>query len=918
MISRSDLACLKSQKAVDQLIRKRYEGNPEKLIADINASLNRLIQSDLAKAGKFLKQASNCFKFLPVRFRARLGAIEARYDHWSGNNKVALLKYKSAIAKLQSSRDFESASRARMGLMDVCMYLGQYEDALRIGKSALRYFLRKKDIRSARVMTNIGNIYHRMDRNRLALRYYDRARSWFEKDGGVALAIADYNRANVYANLMQLEEAEKLYLTAVSEFRNNGMELVACKAEYSLSYLYFLGSRYTEALTTFEKVLDAFLVLGDQQAAAVTRLDLAEINIHLNQYGSALMLGRQAIDDFKQFGQRYEQAKATYFTADALLNLGDFQEATRYLGQSQSLFKREKNRLWQGMVTLSYGRMKLIDRKYQKGLELATEAGRLFNLSGDQRRRYDAKIVLVEALFGLKKGKEGLRQCRRLLVCDITNSQKRSVLNMMGRHYLQFEQFETALDFFENAIKVVEKMLVHLYPDEIRFFYAIDKYSTYLGAAECLLKLGRVEESFLRHSHALALLNQRYVPNSTLSREVPRSLLDIRSELRATLKKISRVTDKTQREAGSTGDIYKIEQKLWANERKIRTFLYPTKIKTGRTDAVGQAYSKWIKRDEVVVNFISIGGTVGAFIVTGDQTRFISCPMTTKELEASLRELLFLMERAVHWSDSRDNNAVSNHYLHLLYDNLIGPLDLPCDMKRIIFLADGIFSQIPYQVLFALKGKGDETGPDIHLIVNPNDLKSKRDKMRLTGRTRSTVFVTSSAELPMVQVEGQKIKHSFPHAFIYAGDGASSLNLKQELAVADGFVHIAAHSSRSSENPLFSKILMNDGPFYPFDLFGNGIKAQLVNLSGCQTAAPGIYYGNSFSLAKIFYQGGARFVLASLWTVSDKVSMIFMAEFYRVLKECSNVSVAYRQAVRRAYAINDNPAFWGSYVLLGI
>ena len=67
------------------------------------------------------------------------------------------------------------------------------------------------------------------------------------------------------------------------------MDLAADKAEYSLAYLYFLDDKYTQALKTFDKVLDKFINAGDNKSVAVTRLDLVEINIHLNQFGSAVM-----------------------------------------------------------------------------------------------------------------------------------------------------------------------------------------------------------------------------------------------------------------------------------------------------------------------------------------------------------------------------------------------------------------------------------------------------------------------------------------------------------------------------------------------------------------------------------------------------------------------------------------------------
>ncbi len=106
--------------------------------------------------------------------------------------------------------------------------------------------------------------------------------------------------------------------------------------------------------------------------------------------------------------------------------------------------------------------------------------------------------------------------------------------------------------------------------------------------------------------------------------------------------------------------------------------------------------------------------------------------------------------------------------------------------------------------------------------------------------------------------------------------------------------------------------------FFPFDLLRTGVAAELVTLSGCQTAAPGLYYGNSFSLAKAFYQAGSRYVLATLWPVSDRLTEIFMSEFYMQLKQTGSPTRAYADALRQLQTATDHPASWAAFVLIGV
>lgn len=920
MISIKDIRKLKSRETLEVFVKDRFDGEFATFSAELNRTVNRLLQSDLKQADKFIAAAEECFGWLPKCYRPRFLAIKARYAHYTGESQKALRLYRRAVEKMESARDFETAARTRQGLMDVYMYLGRHDEALQSGRRALAYFRRKGNQPvAARVMTNIGNIYHRLDRNRLALRYYDRARAIFEPQGGVPLAIVDFNRANIYTNLGKPDKAETLYKQAAEVYREHGLAIPAAKAEYSLAYLYFLDDRYTAALKAFDRVHETFLKLGDQKAAAVTRLDLVEVNIHLNQYGSAVMLADQVIRDFDKSGLRYEQAKAAYFAAEALRRLGDYNEVARFLKIAKRLFQQEGNSLGLGLVCLTRGRLDMERARYKKALEYATQARRHFIRSGDERRSLDARIALAEIHFKSGKRAIALRYARKLLEYSLAGYQRQSVYNLMGRYYQYKDQPEEALKYFRLAIEVAEKMLDDLYPDEVRFFFAIGRQHLYLSAVECLLRLGRVEESFLQHSRALAVLNRRRLrPSKQLSR-VPQKYLDTRARLRAALKKLNAVPESGQRLMASRGGMRQIENRLWANERKIRALLYPSASKIALPAEDIKNYCNLLSDGEILINYICTEGRIGAFVADNNGTEFYTCPVTFEQFQTAARELHFLMEKTVYAPGRSDGSAeIINQYLHEFYVWLAKPLGLERRGKKLILLVDGVFAQIPFAALRDDKGGWFKDNFEIKLIVNPDDLRSDRRMNGFNGGKTCAIFAPGVSGLPMAEEESREIKKIFSGARLYQADTATCAGLREELAGADGFVHIATHSSRSSENPLFSRILMDDGPFFPFDLFGTVIRSRLISLSGCQTAAPGIYHGNSFSLAKAFYQGGARYVLASLWPISDKISRIFMVEFYRALKQKTDISVAYKAALDKAIIINDNPAFWSPFILLGV
>jgi CHAT domain-containing protein len=401
--------------------------------------------------------------------------------------------------------------------------------------------------------------------------------------------------------------------------------------------------------------------------------------------------------------------------------------------------------------------------------------------------------------------------------------------------------------------------------------------------------------------------------------DIPKKYIQTRNRLRASLRKFNRMPEEGQRSGMPIPELHKTEEELWRNEKRIRAHVYSSLKEIARPGIDLENLSSNLREGESLINYIITANDVGAYRIDSDKVAYISLPVNPDELHDAIREFHFLMERSVYSAFGYDRTPeVTRDYLKKMYAWLIEPLHLEPHKKKLIMLLDGIFGQVPYWSLIDGNGGWLSDRYDLSIISDPSDLMHPRGKSTIEQASRSAIFAPENINLPLAGIEARTIKNLFANAGHYDGEKANCAALLSELEKSAGFLHIAAHASRSSENPLFSRVLMSDGPFFPFDLFGTSVAVSLVTLSGCQTAAPGIYYGNSFSLAKAFYQAGARWVLASLWPISDKVSMVFMQEFYKNLKKNEDIYRAYKTALELTRNINENPAFWGPFVLLGI
>ena len=909
----ADILRLKSKAAVGSLIDEKYAADQERFLIDLSRLLNRQLQVDLNEASKVVAVLEVIEPTVSERLRPRLEAMRARHAHFTGDHARAKRLYERAIDAASQHREFRTAAQMRQGLMDVLMYLGKYSQAVTTGRKALRYF-RRKSLKpdEGRLLTNLGNVYHRQDRNREALQYYDKAAAIFEETGGVPLAIVRFNQANIHSNLNQLDVARELYSDAARIYKKAGLQLLQTKAEYSLAYLEFLGDHYSRALQLLELAGQQFEKLADDRAAAVTLLDLAEINLYLNQLGTTIYLARQLTERFGELGMRYEQGKAHLFAALALARLGDSEPAVAELANAQELFEAEGNREWLAMVDYALGRVRMVEGDHAAAVECADRAVAAFSRLGDDRRQIDARILAAEASLNAGDTAAASRRLRTLESRrGALRSQQFLLADLAGRIQTARGRADLALSEYEGAIEIADSLLAGLYPDEIRFFFALDKLPTFARAAEAALEVGHIDRSLRHRLGALARINRRRPDREYPDQPIPKELAAARDRLRTTLRRLERMPETGHR--GITSSAATVEQRLWRVEQKIRAWAKPEAAsELKETDIPDVAR---LRRGEYLMHPVATRGRIGWYIATREGgTRFVGLSVSSDQIESMVRHLQFVMEQPLLTGGSIEATArAAGGYLESLYGQLLRPLKQLEPGSRLIIIPDGLFGQIPWSILMD-HGQMLFDKYDVQILTSPADLAVSRSLPRFNG---GSVFSVSGPDLPQVDSEAAEIGSLYDSARMYRDDLATVDSFKQQLGRRRGFVHLAAHASCSGENPLFSRVLLADGPLFPFDLFESGVAVPLVTLSGCQTAAPGLYYGSSFSLARAFLQAGGRFVLASLWSVSDRLSRIFMVEFYRRMKSGQNIFEAYRGAVRHLSSATANPAALGAFVLLG-
>ena len=120
-----------------------------------------------------------------------------------------------------------------------------------------------------------------------------------------------------------------------------------------------------------------------------------------------------------------------------------------------------------------------------------------------------------------------------------------------------------------------------------------------------------------------------------------------------------------------------------------------------------------------------------------------------------------------------------------------------------------------------------------------------------------------------------------------------------------GVVHVAAHGTHQVESPLFSSLVLHDGPVFAHELQPTGVRADHVVLSACDVGLTSARPGHeSLGLALSLLSLGARSVVAAVSPVPDDVAATAMTRHHELLA----AGLPSDEALARAVAETDDVA----------
>ena len=251
--------------------------------------------------------------------------------------------------------------------------------------------------------------------------------------------------------------------------------------------------------------------------------------------------------------------------------------------------------------------------------------------------------------------------------------------------------------------------------------------------------------------------------------------------------------------------------------------------------------------------------------------------------------------------------------------------------QNLIIVPDGILNFLPFEALITQESSTTNFAK-MHYLLNDfkiaynnsanNYLNSKPIlKSEKTVLGIFPIFEKTAFELSYSKKELESIKSNFKGKYLENAD-ASFSNFKNN-ANQYSILHLSTHASSGDiETP--ASIKFYDQEILYSELYNLNMNPDLVVLSACETGIGKLYKAEgAMSVARGFQFAGAQNLLFSLWKVNDYTTSVFMADFYKNVKNDvpyfeanTNAKIAFlnNKSIPNA---KKSPYYWSSFVYYG-
>jgi tetratricopeptide (TPR) repeat protein len=691
------------------------------------------------------------------------------------------------------------------------------------------------------------------------------------------------NRGTTHMYRGDLRRARADLTRAADQARLIGDDVREFKARNNLGYVRFLDGDLPTALALLEDAR----VLAHAMSPALALLDRARVLSESGLVREADRTLATAALAFKADGGGQELAETLVERAQCALVIGDMDAARKHAAAARARFRRRGNERWRRTAELVLLQADLAAGR--RGTRITASAQRLHaELDADGLRLPARTAALLTAEAQLSAG----RTTEAVATLQTLPPSRRNdpiTARLHGRYVTA--SVAAARGDRRVATATVRRGLRELAEYQARFG-SIDlrTASAVHGRGLAVVGLGLAMDR--GPAAVFDVVEQARAISTRLPPVRPPS--DPRTaELIAELRQTVETLRAAEQDRAAIGPLQRRRHEL---EREIsaRRWTLPGSGEARRPARLTEVRAELAVREATLITFVRPGGMLNAVVVGSDRTRMQPLGPTTvvdEQIRRARADLDALANPMLPGPLRAAVRASFAHTMATLDEILLRPLGVD---GRVVLATTGELVQLPWCALPSLRG--------VPVIITPSATAWLAARTAPPNTSRSVVAIAG----PDLERAGDEVKT------IAAQLGATALTDTDatRAALADAMshaaiVHVAAHGTHQMENPLFSSLLLADGPLFAHELDTTARTADHVVLSACELGLATIRPGDeALGLTSVLLQLGTRSVISGVARVRDDLAAKTMSAYYRHLAGGADSAAALASAL----AEDDEPA----------
>jgi CHAT domain-containing protein len=378
-----------------------------------------------------------------------------------------------------------------------------------------------------------------------------------------------------------------------------------------------------------------------------------------------------------------------------------------------------------------------------------------------------------------------------------------------------------------------------------------------------------------------------------------------------------------------------------------------------------QDISKKLQEKELYMDFAKIKNNY--FLFTLDKKENITLKkLDTPLIEKIIKNIQMETREIINGTTFANIKKAQNQYAKL-YDLIFSKIDMR-DKNSLIISPDGLLSLIPFEAFYDKKEKkyliekvkisyipsGKEfvnlssqsklSNNEVVVFANPDfGINKEKELSQFRRGTIEALYEEAKEQnrvnqlfspLDGTEKEALIIQKLYPNSQVYKNKEASETNFFK--ISQPKILHLSTHGFFLKDEKVINPMLKSgialsganhaiknqngEGIVTALEISGLNLKGtELVVLSACETGVGEIEEAEGVAgLNKAFMKAGARYIVMSLWSVSDSATATLMENFYKNIKNKKSYGTALRDAkLKMIRNGNAHPYYWGGFVGVG-